>query len=118
MILFFSIVALALAASSCALGNRLDRKTAVYSDLTGSFDLILYGCNFHDDLETLAILANEGGPYVFEPYAPDYKYSVIKGVPAKDALAEAQKFVNCHNAFHKAQLSRLVDAREIRSGLR
>ena len=111
MILFFSIVAVALAASSCALGNRLDRQSAADSDLTGSFDLILYGCNFHDDLETLAILAKEGGPYVFEPYAPDYKYGVIKGVPAKDALDQAQKFVNCHTAFHRAQLSRLVDAK-------
>lgn len=110
-ILFSSIVAVALAASSCALGNRLDMKTAVDSDLTGSFDLILYGCTYHDDLETIAILAKEGGPYVFEPYAPDYNYRVIKGVPAKDALDQAQQFVNCHNAFHSAQLSRLVDAK-------
>ena len=111
MILISSVLAAALAASSCALGNRLDRQTAADSDLTGSFDLILYGCNFHDDLETLAILAKEGGPYEFEPYAPDFNYRVIKDVPAKEALVEAQKFVNCHNAFHAAQLSRLVDAK-------
>lgn len=111
MILFSSVVAVALAASSCALGNRLDIKTAVASDLTGSFDLILYGCTYHDDFETIAILAKEDGPYVFEPYAPDYNYRVIKGVPAKDALAQAQKLVNCHNAFHRAQLGRLVDAK-------
>ncbi len=105
------VMAVALAASSCALGNRLEMKTAVDSDLTGNFDLILYGCTYHNDLETLAILAKEGGPYVFEPYAPDFNYRVIKGVPAKDALGQAQKFVNCHNAFHRAQLSRLVDAK-------
>ncbi len=111
MILFFSIVAVALAASSCAMGNRLDRQAAVESDLTGGFDLILYGCNFHDDFETIAILAKEGGPYVFEPYAPDYKYFVIRGVPAKVALVQAERFANCNTAFHRAQLSRLVDAK-------
>lgn len=111
MILFSLVAAVALAASSCALGNRLDIKTAAGSDLTGNFDLILYGCTYHDDFETIAILAKEGGPYVFEPYAPDFNYRVIKGVPAKDALDRAQKFVNCHTAFHSAQLSRLVDAK-------
>ena len=111
MIFFFSIVIFALAAGSCALGNRLDMKTAADSDLAGSFDLILYGCTYHNDLETIAILAKEDGPYVFEPYAPDYNYLVIKGVPAREALDQAQKFVNCHNAFRRAQLSRLVDAK-------
>ncbi len=104
------VMAVALAASSCALGNRLEMKTAADSDLAGNFDLILYGCTYHNDLEALAILAKEGGP-VFEPYAPDFNYRVIKGLPAKDALSQAQKFVNCHNAFHRAQLSRLVDAK-------
>ena len=97
--------------SSCALGNRLDMKTAADSDLTGSFDLILYGCTYHDDFETIAILAKEDGPYVFEPYAPDFDYRIIKGVPARDALDQAQKFVNCHTAFHRAKLSRLVDTK-------
>ncbi|MFI5294410.1 MAG: hypothetical protein ACHQ0Y_05225 [Thermodesulfovibrionales bacterium] len=111
MILFSLVAAIALAASSCALGNRLDMKTAADSDLTGSFDLILYGCTYHDDFETVAILAKEDGPYVFEPYAPDFNYRVVKGVPAKDALDQAQKFVDCHTAYHRAQLSRLVDAK-------
>jgi hypothetical protein len=111
MILFFLVAAVALAANSCAMGNRLDMKTAAYSDLTGSFDLILYGCTYNNDFETVAILAKEDGPYVFEPYAPDFNYRVIKGVPAKDALDQAQQFVGCHTAFHKAQLSRLVDAK-------
>ncbi len=111
IILFLSVVAVALVANSCALGNRLDMKTAAGSDLTGSFDLILYGCTYYDDFETIAILAKEDGPYVFEPYAPDFNYRVIKGVPAKDALDQAQKFVNCHTAFHRAQLSRLFDAK-------
>jgi len=110
IILIFSVAVLAFTASSCVLGNRLEMKTAAESDLTGNLDLILYGCTHNDDLETIAILAKENGPYGFEPFAPDYKYRVIKGVPAKDALEEAQKFVYCHNSFHRSQLSRLIDA--------
>ncbi len=110
--IYFTLLALlALSLGSCALGNRLEMKNASDSDLTGNVDLILYGCTFHDDLETLAILVKENSPFGFEPYAPDFKYRVIKGFPAKDALKEAEKFVNCHNAFHRAQLSRLSDAK-------
>jgi hypothetical protein len=86
-------------------------KSAVESDVTGDYRLILYGCNHYDDLETIAILDKEGDPYVFEPFAPDFKYRVKKNVPAKEALKEAEGFVDCHNAFRKAQLSRLVDAK-------
>jgi hypothetical protein len=111
ILLFFGLAALALAVSSCALGNRLEMKSTDESAVTGNFTLILYGCTHYDDLETIAILAKEGGPYVFEPYAPDFNYRVIKGVPAGEALEEAWRFVDCHNSFHRAQLSRLVDAK-------
>jgi hypothetical protein len=110
-IYIISLAVLALTLSSCALGNRLERKSTAESDLTGNFDLILYGCTYHDDLETIAILAKEGGPYVFEPFAPDFNYRIIKGVPAKEALEEARRFVGCHTSFHRAQLSKLVDAK-------
>jgi hypothetical protein len=103
------ITALSLAAGACALGNRLTMKSAEDSVVTGSFRLILYGCSHYDDVETIAILDKEGDPYVFEPFAPDFSYLVKKGVPAKESLQEAEKFVDCHNAFRRAQLSRLVD---------
>ncbi len=105
------LAAISLAASSCALGNRLNMKSAAESDVTGSFTLILYGCNFYDDLETVAILDKEGDPYTFEPFAPDFKYRVKKSVPAKEALATAREFAACHNAFRRAQLSMLVDSK-------
>lgn len=110
-IFFFQAAVLAVMVSSCALGNRLERKTASGGDLSGNFNAIFYGCNHGDDLETIAILAKEDSPYAFEPFAPDFNYRVIKGIPAKEALREAQDFVACHSAFHKSQLSRLVDAK-------
>lgn len=109
LILFLAVFSFS--ASSCALGNRLTVKSAEESSVTGNFRLILYGCTHNNDLRTFAILDKEGDPYVFEPYAPDFEYRVKKGVPAKEALQEAEKFVDCHNAFRSAQLSRLVDAK-------
>jgi hypothetical protein len=108
IILIFSIAVLSFTSSSCTFGNRLQIKAAAESDLTGNFDLILYGCNYHDQFDTLAILVKEDGPYGFEPFAPDFNYRIIKGLPAEDAMDQAQKFVNCNTAFHTSRLSMLV----------
>jgi len=108
-ILFLGAV-FSLLACSCALGNRLNMKSAEETEVTGNFRLILYGCTHYDDLETVAILDREDDQYVFEPFAPAFNYQVMKEMPARDAIAKAQTFVDCHNAFRRAQLSRLVDA--------
>ncbi len=109
--LFLAAAALAFITSSCSLGNRLEMKKAFDADLAGNFNVIFYGCNFNNDFETVAILAKEDSPYPFEPFAPDFKYRVVKGIPANEALSEARDFVACHSSFHKPQLSKLVDAR-------
>jgi hypothetical protein len=79
------------------------------SDITGTYTLILYGGNYSDDLETIAILDREGDPYNFEPYAPDFDYRIKKRVPAKKAMKEAEKFVSFHNSFLRSQISRIID---------
>jgi hypothetical protein len=73
------------------------------------FTLILYGGRFVDDLETIAILDREGDAYYFEPYAPDFDFTVKKTVPDKEVFGQAQRFVSFHNAFHKSLLSRILD---------
>ena len=105
------LTAFSLAAGACAAGNRLTMKSAEERDVTGTFRLILYGCTHYDDLETIAILDKEGDRFAFEPFAPDFTYRVKKGVAAKEALAGAEQFADCHNAFRRTQLSRLVDVR-------
>ncbi len=79
------------------------------SEIKGTFTLILYGGRYSDDLETIAILDLEGDYYHFEPYAPDFDYRIKKGIPAKEALAEAKKFVSFHNSFWHSQLSKILD---------
>jgi hypothetical protein len=79
------------------------------SEITGTFTLILYGGNYADDLETIAILDLEGDRYRFEPFAPDFDYRLRPGMPAKEAFATAEKFVSFHSAFWRTQLSKILD---------
>lgn len=88
----------ALILQACVSGTRLMAKPADPSEVQGTYTLLLYGCRYPDDLENMAILVQEGGPYPVEIYAPDFMYKVKKGLPAPQALAEAEKFIAC--SFH------------------
>jgi hypothetical protein len=93
---------------SCTPGIRLSTQGAQDSEVAGTYTVILYGCNFFNDLETIAFLDKNDDRYSFQPYAPDFKYREKKGMAAAEALAEAKKFVNCNTSFGQPQLSRIV----------
>lgn len=103
------VISFIMTSTSFAIKGPLNTEEAKAADITGTFTLILYGGNYSDDLETIAILDYEGDQYNFEPYAPEFDYRIKKGVPAKEALEEAKKFVNFHNSFWRFQLSRIGD---------
>ena len=88
---------------SCTSGIRLNTKGTGYSKAEGTYRVILFGCNFGNDLETIAFLDKEGDKYVFEPYAPDFNFKIKKGVQAEKALKEAGEFVNCNTSFMHLQ---------------
>jgi hypothetical protein len=94
---------------SFAFEKPLRTESAEVSAINGSLTLIMYGARFADDIETIVIFDIEGDQYYFEPFAPDFDYKIKKGVKAKEALAEAEKFVSFHNAFWRSQLSRIFD---------
>jgi hypothetical protein len=92
-----------------AFESSLKTYEANPDEIKGTFTLILYGHGYLDDLETLAILDAEGDRYVLEPFLPDFDYRIKKGIPAREALKEAEGFVNFHPSFWRSQLSRVVD---------
>jgi len=102
------LLSLASLCVSCTPGIRLNTLGAEEAEVTGNFRVVFYGCNFFNDLETIAFLDREGDQYTFEPYAPDFKYRAKRGMAAKEALTEAESFVNCNTAFNRAQLSRII----------
>jgi hypothetical protein len=93
---------------SCTPGIRLNTQGAQNSEVTGTYTVIYYGCNFLNDLETIAFLDREDGKYPFEPYAPDFEYRVKKGLSAKEAMETAMKFVSCNASFNRAQVSEIL----------
>jgi hypothetical protein len=101
---------------ACMSGTALRTDAAKGGDMQGSYTVIFYGGNFSDDLETVAFLDKEGDGYVIEPFAPDFAYKIKKGLPADEALHEADAFIRWHSAFHKEQFSSIMDEKGIIMG--
>jgi len=101
------IIVLVMASYSC--GRYLKTESATGEEITGVYSLILYGGSSASDIKTVAILAKEGTPYSFEVFQPEFESKIIKGIPAKEALEKAEKFVSFHPDFWKIQLSKILD---------
>lgn len=95
--------------SSCMAGTYLKTKETTPAEMKGTFTVFLYGCRYPDDIDNVAILAQEGTPYTFEIYAPDFEYKTVKGLPADEAFKEAQKFLTCSFHYRQSQLSKITD---------
>lgn len=105
------IILVMVISSSFAFEKPLKTEGAKIDEVTGIFTLILYGSRHSNDIETIAILDKEGDGYTFEPYAPEFNYKVKRGVPAREALVEAEMFVSWHNSFRRSVLSKIIDDR-------
>ncbi len=95
-------------AVSCTPAIRLNTQGARAAEAAGNYTVIYYGCNYINDLETIAFLEKEGSGYTFEPYAPDFEYRVKKGLPAKEAMETAINFVKCNSSFSRMQVSEIL----------
>ena len=94
---------------ACARAKPLKTETADAVEIKGTFTVIFYGGAYADDLETVAILDNEGDQYTFEPFAPDFDYVIKKGLSAGEALKATEKFVTFHPSFWRTQLIKIID---------
>lgn len=103
------VILFALIFQSCATGKHLRTEQAADSEVTGNYTLILHGGRYSEDIENVAIFDKEGDPYTFEIFAREDNYTVQKGVPAKEALDTAQKFVSFHRSVRGTKLNRIID---------
>ena len=101
-------ILIAVVSDSPAFGASLRTVAASPSEVKGNFTLLLYGGSY-DDVETAAFLDQDGDGYSLDLYVPDFDYKVIKGVPAKEALSMAEKFVRFHPSYWRSQLSKIID---------
>jgi len=94
--------------AACTPSIRLDTRSAQESEMSGTYTGIFYGCNFFGDLESVVLLDREGDKYTFEPYAPDFKFRIKKGLTPAEALAESRKFLDCGPAYSSGELNKIV----------
>ncbi|MGE5172289.1 MAG: hypothetical protein ACM3MD_00515 [Betaproteobacteria bacterium] len=81
--------------TACVPGKQLITRPADPAEVKGTYTLLLYGCHYPADIKNVAILIDEGSRYPLEIYDLDTSYKVKKGVPAQQALSEADSFVRC-----------------------
>lgn len=102
------IAGLAAFLAGCATGQYLKTEEASSSAPSGTYTLFLHGGRYAADLQNVAILDKEGDPYTFEIYAPKFDYKISRGVPARQAAEEAEKFVRLHYAVRNSQWEKIL----------
>ena len=96
--------------TACMAGKRVDTTAAEPTTVTGTYTLLLYGCHYPAEVDNVAILVAENSKYPLEIYDLDTSYRVKKGVPAQQALTEADSFVRCSTyRIWQTQLRRIPD---------
>jgi subtilase family serine protease len=101
------LLILAVLSYSCS-ERYLRTESAAPGQITGVYNLILYGGNSANDIKTVAILAREETPYTFDIFAPSFDYKIVKNVSAPEALEKAKKFVSFHPDFWKIQINEIL----------
>lgn len=94
-----SYLVVILTLQGCITGTQLVATSTDPVGVKGTYTLLLYGCRYPDDIENMTVLVDEAGPYPVELYAPSFMYKTTKGLPASQALADAEAFITC--GFHK-----------------
>lgn len=94
---------------ACAPRQGLRTEPAASTGMSGSYSLILFGCRYLDDPETVALFDREGDRYRFEPFSPGFNYRIEKGLSAEMGLEKARKFINCHTSANGERLSSVTD---------
>ena len=94
-LLLFALFIIVASVTGCLLGTQLNTETADPKTITGTYDLLLYGCRYPDDIEHAAFLIAPERAGMVELYVPATSYKVKRGIPADQALAEANTHVRC-----------------------
>ncbi len=94
----------------CMAGKQLMTGAADQSEVKGTYTLLLYGCHYPAQIQDVAILVDEASRYPVRIHDLDTSYTVKKGVPAEQALSEADRFVRCStNKIWRTEMRKILD---------
>jgi len=108
---FLAAVLLAMSVlQGCAFGKQLRTETADPKTIAGTYDLMMYGCRYPTDYEKAAFLISSQSRYPVTLIVSDTSQKVKKGLPADQALSEAEAFVRCGvHAVEGTRVLRVLD---------
>lgn len=99
----------ALVLQSCAApGTRLSTSGIAERPAEVSYHLLLHGCNYGNDPNTIAFLWPSDQPYSFEPHSPAFLYRTHENLPWAEAMTKARDFIDCSPHFENARLRAIV----------
>ena len=105
-----SLLLLTAILTSCALGTQLKTETADPKTIQGTYDLFTYGCRYPDDLEHAAFLIALDKSNMVELFVPATSYKIKRGLPADQALSEANTHVRCGvRTVQEIRIHRILD---------
>jgi hypothetical protein len=106
LVLFLSVFMLT---GACAPRQGLRTEPASLTGLSGRYSLILFGCRYLDDPETVVVFDREGDRYRFEPYSPEFNYRIENNLSPEAALEKARRFIECHTSVNGERFSSITD---------
>lgn len=89
------LVLLAISALSCISGTRLRSVAARPGDAQGTYTVLLHGCRYGNDLETMALLVDRTSPYRFRIVDLPSSTKTLPSLTADQAAKEAEAFIRC-----------------------
>lgn len=107
---FAALLLMTITLQSCMTGIQLSTTATDKTLISGTYTLLLYGCHYPDQIDNVAILVDENSRYPLEIYDINTSFTVKMGVPARQAVTEAEAFVRCsHHTIWKTQVTRIPD---------
>lgn len=89
------LLTLAAVLTGCIKGTPLKTSPVDAKAVSGTYDLMLYGCRHPNDLETAAFLIDPAKADKFELFVLPTSYKTQKGLTAETAFEKGNAFLHC-----------------------
>lgn len=111
-LLISALALIAACLSSCVIGTQLITETADPTGIQGTYDLITYGCRQPNDIEQAAFLIVPEKAGQVELFVPSTSYKIKRGLPADQALTEANAHIRCtYRTVDSTRVHRIPDGK-------
>ena len=98
---------------SCVAKNMIGSHRVARQELQpATYTVIRYRNLAVDYLTTVAFLDREDDSYTLVPRAPDFSYTVNKGLQAEDALRLAENFVRSQPSYNRTEIKAIMGPAE------